>query len=71
MNWEVGLDTYTLCGKDTQWEPAELGTGSSVWCSMVTQMRWVGGGMEIQKGGDVCIPIADALHCTAETNTTV
>ena len=26
---------------------------------------------EIQKGGDICIYIADSLHCTAETNTTL
>ena len=27
------------------------------------------GGMEVQEGGDICIHIADSLHCTAETNT--
>ena len=24
---------------------------------------------EVQEGGDICILIADSLHCTAETNT--
>ena len=31
-----------------------------------------GGGREVQEGGgDMCIHIADSLHCTAETNTTL
>ena len=32
---------------------------------------WDGGegGMEVQEGGDICIHVADSLHCTAETNT--
>ena len=29
----------------------------------------VRGGKEVQKGGDICIHIADSLGCTAETNT--
>ena len=28
-------------------------------------------GREVEEGGDVCIHIADSLHCTAETNTGV
>ena len=28
------------------------------------------GGKEVQDRGDVCVPIADSLHCTAETNST-
>ena len=28
-------------------------------------------GREIQEGGGICICIADSLHCTAETNTTL
>ena len=31
----------------------------------------VEGGREVQEGGDICIHIADSLHCTAETNTTL
>ena len=31
---------------------------------------WAGGiGKEIQKPRDICIHVADSLHCTAETNT--
>ena len=25
---------------------------------------------ELQDGGDICIPTADSLHCTAETDIT-
>ena len=33
---------------------------------------WDGGdGREVQEGGDIGIHIADSLHCTAETNTTL
>ena len=31
----------------------------------------LGGGKEVQEGGDICIHIDDSLHCTAETNTTL
>ena len=38
-------------------------------------MTWMGGwgwsGREAQQGEDVCIHIADSLHCTAKTNNTV
>ena len=27
-------------------------------------------GREVPEGGDICIHMADSLHCTAETNTT-
>ena len=34
--------------------------------------RWgVGGGVEVQEGEDICIHIADSLHCTEEGNTTL
>ena len=29
------------------------------------------GGQEVQEGGNICIQIADSLHGTAETNTTL
>ena len=32
---------------------------------------WVGDGRESQKGGDICILIADSYHCMAENNTTL
>ena len=30
-----------------------------------------GGGRKVQEGGNIGIDIADSLHCTAETNTTL
>ena len=33
--------------------------------------EWDGVGREVREGGDMCIHIADSLHCTAETNTTL
>ena len=30
-----------------------------------------GEGREVQEGGDIGIHIADSLHCTAESNTTL
>ena len=29
----------------------------------------VGGGREVQEGGDICIPMVDSCGCIAETNT--
>ena len=31
----------------------------------------MGGGREVQEGGDICILMADSYCCTAETNTTL
>ena len=29
----------------------------------------VGGGREVEVGGDMCVPMADSCRCMAETNT--
>ena len=42
---------------------------SSVLCDDLEGGTGVGGGKEAQEGGDICIHIADSLHCTAETQT--
>ena len=60
-----------MCKIDSQWEPAvyhrEL---SSMLCDDLR--GWDGGdGRKVQEGGDIGIHIADSLHCTAETNTTL
>ena len=34
-------------------------------------VEWGWDGTEVQEGEDICIHIADSLHCTAETNTTL
>ena len=59
-----------MCKIDSYWEPAvqhrEL---SSVLRDDLG--GWDGERGEVQQGGDICIHIADSLHCTAETNTTL
>ena len=65
MNWEIGIDIYTLlCIKRITNENLLYSTGNSVLCGDLN-------GKEIQKRGDICIHIADSLHCTAETDTTL
>ena len=41
---------------------------SSAWCSVLTQRNGMWGGVrEVKEEGDICIHIADSLHCTAQT----
>ena len=44
----------------------ELKTGL---CDNLEWWDEVGGGREVQEGGDICILIADSCGCMAETNT--
>ena len=39
--------------------------------SLIAVARWdgVGGGREVQEGGDICKSMADSCGCMAETNT--
>ena len=62
--------TYTtMCKTDSQWEHSiKHRKLSSVLCHDLD--GW-DGGEEIQEGGDRGMHIADSLHCTAETNTTL
>ena len=60
-----------MCKVDSQWEHAikrkEL---SSVLCDDLE--GWTRGSRrDVQEGEDVCIYIADSLHCTEDTNTTL
>ena len=34
-------------------------------------MGWGGDQREVKEGGHICAHIADSLHCTAKTNTTI
>ena len=72
-NWEIRIDIYTLpCVKQIASGNLLYSTGSSAWCSVMTQMGGMGGGgREVQEGRDICIHIADSLRCTAETSTTL
>ena len=68
MNWESRTDIYTLlCAKQRASEKQQYSTGSSAWCSVMTQRF----GMEVQEGEGIEIHIADSLPCIPETNTTV
>ena len=72
-NWEIRFDINTLpCVKQIAGGNLLYSTGSSAQCSVTTYMGDGGwGGREVQEGGDRCIHMADSLHCTAETNTTL
>ena len=59
---ESNMETYvTICKTDSQWEFA-------VWLRKLKQGLWinlegcdgVGDGREVQKGGDICIPMDDS-----------
>ena len=71
MYGEGNMETYiTLCKIDYQWE-------SAVWLRELKPGLYdnlegwdgVGGGREVQEGGDICVPMADPRCCVAETNT--
>ena len=56
------LETYiTICKIDSQWEFAlwlrKLKQGL---CSNLVGWEWEGDGREFQKGGAICIPMADS-----------
>ena len=73
MNWEIGIDIYTL-PRIKQIASGNLlySTGSSAKRSMMTKMGGVvfGEGMqEVQEGGDICIHIADSHHFIEENAT--
>ena len=77
MNWENNIKTYTLpiyiCKIDSQ-DNSLYDGGSSTPCSVMTWkggMRWGWGGRNVQKGGDIWLPMDDSYCCMAETNTTL
>ena len=62
MYGESNRETYiTICRTDSQWE-------FTVWLSQLKQGLCIhlegwdgeGDGREVQKGGDICIPVADS-----------
>ena len=68
ISWEIRIDIYALpCVKYIASGKLLLSTGSSAWCSVMTQRF----GMEVQEGEGIEIHIADSLHSRAETNTTL
>ena len=68
VDWEIGIDIYTLliCSiKDITNENWPYSTRNSLGCSGNLS------GKKTQKRGDICIHKADSLCYTAETNTTL
>ena len=67
--WKDNIETYiTICKIDSQLEFA-------VWLKKLKQglynvERWAGegDGRKVQKGGDICIPMANSCWCLTENN---
>ena len=64
MYGENNLETYiTICKIDSQWEFAvcfrKLRQGL---CINLEGWNGEGDGKEVQKGGDICIPMADSVE---------
>ena len=74
MNWATSLDIYPL-PRVKQIASGKLmcRRGSSAWTELCDVLEEGDGvsGKEAQKGGFLCICIADSLHCIAEANTTL
>ena len=56
---------------DCKWEPAKK--HRKCFISAIDDLEELGARVrrEVQDGGNICIHIADSLHCTAESNTTL
>ena len=70
MCGEINMDTYiTICKIDSQWEFAvwrrKLNQGL---CINLEQWDGEGGGKKVQKGRDICTPMADPCWCLTENN---
>ena len=67
VTWKLILPYVKI---DSQWEFAvclrKLKQGL---CINLEDWDGEGDGKEFQKGGDICIPMADSSGCLAETNT--
>ena len=62
MYGESNMETYiTICKIDSQWEFAEcLRKIKQGLCINLEGWVGVGDGRRVQKGGDICIPMADS-----------
>ena len=66
INWETGIDMYTLLYIKQMTNKDLPSTGNSTQYSVMTHM-----GKESKKRVDICICITDSLCCTPATNTTL
>ena len=62
MYGKSNMETYiTICKTDSQWEfAAWLGKLNQGLCINLEGWDGVGNGRKVQKGGDICIPMADS-----------
>ena len=62
MHGKSNIETYiTICKTDSQWKFAVWLRKLKQWfCSRLEGWDGEGGGREVQKGGDICIPMADS-----------
>ena len=73
MNWEGSLDIHTPpCAKQVVVGSC-CSTGHAAWTELCDDPEGWGGvsGKGAQKGGVMCVCIADSPHCTAEANKTL
>ena len=49
--------------------PVRPGRSNPALCDSLEEWEGVGGGREVQEGGDMCIPVANSCCSMAETNT--
>ena len=70
MNWKSSIETWTLLYvkyiTSGNWLYDARSSNSALW--QAQEWNGVGGRKEVQKEGDVCIPVADSCWCMAETN---
>ena len=70
MYGKSNMETYiTICKIDSQWEFAVwLRKHKQGLCINLEGWDWEGDGTEVQKGGDICIPMADSCCGLTENN---
>ena len=73
MHGKSNMETYiTLCKVDSKWEFAVwLGKLKQGFCINLERWSGEGDGRKVQKGGDICIPMADSCGGLTENNKTL
>ena len=70
MYGKSNMETYiTICKVDSQWEFAvRLRKLKQGLCINLEEWDGEGDGREVQKGGDICIPVADSRRGLTESS---